>query len=223
MQIVDVKAGKLVRTIPLGGPAEPSPARQGEALFYDARRSHNQWFSCNTCHSEGHTCGLTFDTLNDDSYGNPKLTPTLRGVTQTGPWTWHGWQKDLGAAVTKSFTETMFGPKPTDDEVKAMLAFLETLEQPPNPHQQGRGGDVRGEKLFRGKAGCARCHKGEEYTSERHLRCGAGGRRQPVRQVEPAVAARPVGPRAVSARRPGRDARRSAEVPRARPDSAARS
>ncbi len=164
VQVVDVKAGKVVRTVRLGGPAEPSPARQGEALFYDARRSTNQWFSCNTCHSDGHTCGLTFDTLNDDSYGNPKLTPSLRGVTRTGPWTWHGWQKDLGAAITKSFTETMYGPKPTADEVKAMLAFFETLEQPPNPNKKDEAAG-RGEKLFRGKAGCIHCHKGDEYTS----------------------------------------------------------
>src|SRR5947207_4575287 len=58
-----------------------------------------------------------------------KLTPTLRGVTKTGPWTWHGWQKDLGAGVTKSFTETMFGPEPSADEVKAMLAFLRSEER----------------------------------------------------------------------------------------------
>jgi YVTN family beta-propeller protein len=164
VQIVDVKAGKVTKTIRLGGPSEPSLVRRGEALFYDARRSHNQWFSCHTCHSDGHTCGLTFDTLNDDSYGNPKLTPTLRGVTKTGPWTWHGWQKDLGAAVTKSFTETMFGRKPTDDEVKAMLAYFATLDQPPNPHKKDEA-TGRGEKLFRGKAACAHCHKGEEYTS----------------------------------------------------------
>ena len=99
VQVVDAEAGKVVRTIPLGSPAKPSLARQGEALFYDATRSHNQWFSCHTCHTDGHTCGLTFDTLNDDSYGNAKLTPTLRNVTRTGPWTWHGWQKDLGAGV----------------------------------------------------------------------------------------------------------------------------
>jgi YVTN family beta-propeller protein len=165
VQVVDVRAGKVTRTVRLGGPAEPSPARRGEALFYDAARSHSQWFSCSTCHTEGHTCGQTFDTLNDDSYGNPKLTPSLRGVTKTGPWTWHGWQKDLGAGVTKSFVETMFGPKPTDDEVKAMLAFLATLEQPPNPHRKDEAA-TRGAKLFRGKAGCVHCHKGAEYTSE---------------------------------------------------------
>jgi YVTN family beta-propeller protein len=165
VQVVDVKAAKLTRTVPLGGPKQRSPARRGEALFYDAGRSHSQWFSCNTCHTEGHTCGLTFDTLNDDSYGNPKLTPSLRGVTKTGPWTWHGWQKDLGAGVAKSFTETMFGAKPTEDEIKAMLAFLATLEQPPNAHRKDEAA-VRGERLFRGKAGCAHCHKGDEYTSE---------------------------------------------------------
>jgi cytochrome c peroxidase len=170
VQIVDVQAGKQVRSIPLGGPAEPSLARQGEALFYDAQRSHHQWFSCHSCHVEGHTCGLTFDTLNDDSYGNPKLTPTLRNVTHTGPWTWHGWQKDLGAGVVKSLTETMFGPKPSAEETRALVAFLGTLDHPPNPHV-GPGGALspaaeRGKAIFHGKARCARCHKGENYTSE---------------------------------------------------------
>ncbi len=65
VQIVDAKSGKLTKTISLGGPAKPSAERQGEALFYDARRSQHQWFSCNTCHSDGHTSGQLFDTLND--------------------------------------------------------------------------------------------------------------------------------------------------------------
>jgi cytochrome c peroxidase len=164
VQIVDAKAGKVLRTIPLGSPSKPSLARRGEALFYDATRSHNQWFSCNTCHTDGHTCGLTFDTLNDESYGNPKLTPTLRNVTHTGPWTWHGWQKELGAAAKKSLTETMFGPEPNAEEIKAMVAFLATLEHPPNPNKPSAP-SRRGEALFHGKANCIRCHKGEHYTS----------------------------------------------------------
>jgi cytochrome c peroxidase len=176
VQVVDVEAGKLVRTIPLGSPSRPGLARRGEALFYDARRSHNQWFSCHTCHVDGHTCGLNFDTLNDDSYGNPKLTPTLRNVANTGPWTWHGWQKDLGAAVNKSLTETMFGPKPKQEETRALVAFLKTLQHPPNP-RRGKDGSLdaaaqRGQTLFAGKAKCARCHKGENYTSERNYDVG---------------------------------------------------
>ncbi|HMF14981.1 MAG TPA: hypothetical protein VKE94_21845 [Gemmataceae bacterium] len=165
VQIVDTEAVKLIRSVPLGSPAKLSPARHGESLFYDAMRSHDQWFSCHTCHTDGHTCGLTFDTLNDDSYGNPKLTPTLRNVTRTGPWTWHGWQKDLGAAVKKSLIETMFGPEPTTEETKAIIAFLGTLDHPPNPNKPSDE-SKRGEALFRGKASCLRCHKGQHFTSE---------------------------------------------------------
>jgi cytochrome c peroxidase len=169
LQIVDVRAGRVMRTIPLGGPEHPSLARQGEALFYDARRSHNQWFSCHTCHVDGHTCGLTFDTLNDDSYGNPKLTPSLHGVARTTPWTWHGWQKDLGAAVEKSYTQTMFGPKPSAEEIRAVVAFLKTLEHPPNPHRladnEMSAAAKRGQALFMDTARCSRCHAPPEYTS----------------------------------------------------------
>src|SRR5262249_16051093 len=148
----------------LGSPAAPSPARLGEALFYDATRSHNQWFSCHTCHTDGHTCGMTFDTLNDDSYGNPKLTPTLRNVTKTEPWTCHGWQKDHRAAVKKWETETMFGPEPTAAVMNSMVAFLASLDHPPSPNKASAA-SKRGEALFRGKANCIHCHKGEHYTS----------------------------------------------------------
>jgi cytochrome c peroxidase len=98
-------------------------------------------------------------------YGNPKLTPTLRNVTHTGPWTWHGWQKDLAAGVKKSLTETMFGPQPSTDETRALVAFLATLDHPPNPNKPTEA-TKRGEALFRGKAKCARCHKGAHYTSD---------------------------------------------------------
>jgi cytochrome c peroxidase len=169
VQVVDVRSGNLVSTIPLGGPERPSLARRGEAIFYDARRSHHQWFSCHTCHTDGHTSGRAFDTLNDDSYGNPKLTPTLRGVSRTGPWTWHGWQDNLGAAVEKSLTQTLFGKPPSPDDVRAVLTFLETLDHPPNPHLRADGSRTeaaqRGKALFEGKARCARCHHGPDYTS----------------------------------------------------------
>jgi DNA-binding beta-propeller fold protein YncE len=178
VQIVDVRSGTLVRQIPLGthGQAMLPVERRGEAIFYDATRSIHQWFSCHTCHPDGHTSGRAFDTLNDDSYGNPKLTPSLRGVSHTGPWTWHGWQKDLGKAVEKSMTDTLFGPRPSADDVAAVLAFLKTLDHPPNPNR-GPGGALsvaseRGQVLFRGKAGCVRCHHGEHYTSPRTFDVG---------------------------------------------------
>ena len=164
VHVVDVAGHKVERTITLGGPKDVSLARQGEALFYDAKRSHNQWFSCHTCHTEGHTSGMNFDTLNDDSFGTPKLTPSLRNVAKTGPWTWHGWQKDLGAAVVKSFTSTMYGPEPSKHDVQAVVAFLETLVPPPLPKADDPAAK-RGAALFSEKARCARCHRPPLYTS----------------------------------------------------------
>lgn len=164
VQVVDVGRGKVERTIALGGAKQPTLARQGEAIFYDAKRSHNQWFSCHTCHTDGHTSGQNFDTLNDDSFGTAKLTPTLRNVARTGPWTWHGWQKDLGASVAKSFTDTMYGPPGSKEDVKAVVAFLETLEHPPLPKKNDPA-IARGAAIFNEKARCARCHRPPLYTA----------------------------------------------------------
>jgi cytochrome c peroxidase len=164
VQVIDVGQAKLERNIALGGAKEPTLARRGEALFYDAKRSHNQWFSCHTCHTDGHTSGQSFDTLNDDSFGTLKLTPTLRNVAKTGPWTWHGWQKDLGASVAKSFTDTMYGPPGSKEDVQAMVTFLETLEHPPLPKKDDPA-VARGAAVFNEKANCVRCHRPPLYTA----------------------------------------------------------
>jgi YVTN family beta-propeller protein len=176
VQVVDAASGTLSRTIALGGPKELSLARQGEILFHDATRSFNQWYSCNTCHSDGHTNGLDFDTLNDGWQDlstahkrSRKKVPTLRGVTRTGPWTWHGWQRSLEDSVVESFTKSMQGPKPSPEDVKAVVAFLETLDFPPNPYRAPDGAlspaAERGKAVFRSpKAACNTCHGGPEFT-----------------------------------------------------------
>ena len=176
VQVIDTGAGSVVKSIGLGGPKSPALARRGEALFHDASRSFNQWYSCNTCHPDGHTNGLDFDTLNDGRQDlsnshqrSRKKVPTLRGVVRTGPWTWHGWQKDLESAMRESFTKSMQGQAPSDDDVEAIVAYLGTLEYPPNPYRARDGGLTdaakRGEAVFRSaKAACSTCHGGPEFT-----------------------------------------------------------
>jgi YVTN family beta-propeller protein len=177
VQVVDLETATLEKTIELGGPSEPSLARQGEALFYDATKSFNQWYSCATCHSDGgHTNGLTFDTMNDGWHDlstshkrSRKKVPTLRGVVRTGPWTWHGWQTSIEDAVVESFTKSMQGPNPSEPEVEAMVAYLASLDFPKNPYLQADGSMTeeakRGEAIFRSsKAACSTCHGGPEFT-----------------------------------------------------------
>ena len=176
VQVVDIDSATLAQSIALGGPATPSLARRGEMLFHDATRSFNQWYSCNTCHSDGHVNGLDFDTLNDGRQDlsalhqrSRKKVPTLRRVALTQPWTWHGWQTRLEDAIVESFTKSMQGPRPSADDVTALVAFLETLEYPRNPYRTADGGlspaAQRGEAVFRSaKAACNTCHGGPELT-----------------------------------------------------------
>ncbi len=176
IQVVDADAARLVGTIPLGGPKTPSMVRRGEILFHDATRSHNQWYSCNTCHSDGHTNGLDFDTLNDGRLDNStfhlrsrKKVPTLRRVTRTRPWTWHGWQTELEDAMIESFTKSMQGPKPREEDVTALVAYLDTLDYPRNPFLEPDGSlgtaARRGREIFRSaKAACNTCHGSPELT-----------------------------------------------------------
>jgi YVTN family beta-propeller protein len=169
VQVVDLDERRVTRTIDLGERKEPSLARQGEAIFYDGQRSLDQWYSCHSCHYEGGTNAVAMDTLNDGTVRTFKTVLSLKNVAQTAPWTWHGWQDDLESAMRKSITETMLGPQPTDDDVHSLVAFLESLQTPPNPFcdEQGRltAAAERGRAVFESeKAGCANCHNGQYLT-----------------------------------------------------------
>lgn len=169
VQVVNVGERKLERTITLGGPAEPSLVRRGEAIFHDAKRSADGWYSCHSCHYEGGTNAVTMDTKNDGSFGTYKMVLSLRNVRHTGPWFWHGWQQDVSTAVAKSLVDTMQGPTPSGADALAVMAYLETIENPPNSHRMADGRlsaqAERGRAVFAGEAaGCAACHPAPYYT-----------------------------------------------------------
>jgi DNA-binding beta-propeller fold protein YncE len=182
VQTVDLEKREVVQTIPLGSAATPSLARQGEAVFRDARKSLDQWYSCASCHYDGGINAVPMDTRNDGSDKTFKTVTALFHATQTAPWTWHGWQKDFEAAMRKSTVDTMLGPPPTDDDVKALVAYLDTLAPPPNPYLAAAKADAtlqaaidRGRAVFNGaKAGCANCHSGPHFTDGKIHDVGLG-------------------------------------------------
>lgn len=175
VQVVDLHERRVVRSIELGASERPSLARRGAAIFYDGRRSLDQWYSCHTCHYEGGTNATVMDTLNDGSVRTFKTVLSLYHLHETGPWTWHGWQTDLRAAMRKSLTETMHGPPPTEDEISALLAFLQGLEPPP-PDVLDAEAAQRGRVLFASeRAACATCHSGPRFTDGQIHDVGTGG------------------------------------------------
>jgi cytochrome c peroxidase len=169
VQVIDLQTRTVERTIDLGHAEQPSLARRGEAIFYDGRRSLDQWYSCHSCHYEGGTNAVSVDTLNDGSANTYKTVIELYNLEHTAPWTWHGWQTDLRAAMRKSLTETMRGPVPTEEDISALLAFCRTLQRAPNsflgPNGERSAAAERGRQVFASdRAGCANCHSGDYLT-----------------------------------------------------------
>ena len=174
VQSIDPTGPELLWSMALSRGEEPTAEelviRRGEAIFHDAQRSLDQWYSCHTCHWEGGGNTVTFDTRNDGSSATYKTVLPLWHLADTGPWTWHGRQTDVGTAVKTSMIETMQAPEPSDNDVAALTAFLTRLEAPPSPFRAPDGSlsaeAERGKTLFESaRAGCSDCHTPPFYTS----------------------------------------------------------
>ena len=139
---------------------------KGERAFVSGKLSHDGWLSCNSCHIDGHTPGLRADTLGDDSFGAPKVIPSLLGVGDTAPWGWSGNFQSLENQIAKSIRTTMHGP--ADDESSAdIAAYLRTLKpRPVSPAEVDAG-----RRVFTTN-GCSKCHEPDRFTSNKVVDVG---------------------------------------------------
>jgi YVTN family beta-propeller protein len=177
VSVLDVRAAKVLAEIALGPQPPLAASDRGELLFHDARLSHDGWFSCHSCHTDGHTNGLLNDNLSDGSYGTPKRILSLRGTRDTGPWAWDGRMPDLETQVRTSVDTTMRGKPLAAEQVRDLTAYLRTLPPAPGVGRFRRVGDAavrRGEKLFADR-GCARCHAPPAFTTAKAYTVWPGG------------------------------------------------
>ena len=177
ISVVDVKRFEVKKTISLGAMPALTEAQRGEMLFHDARLSLDGWYSCNSCHVGGHTCGLLNDNHTDGSFGTPKRVLSLLGAADTGPWAWNGSSSTLEKQVRLSMVSTMDG-KPaeaTPATVNAIAAYLRALQPAPGL-DVARGtanasGVERGRHLFE-SLDCVHCHRPPTYTSSKTFEVG---------------------------------------------------
>ncbi|MFT5326310.1 MAG: mono/diheme cytochrome c family protein [Planctomycetaceae bacterium] len=152
----------------LGPTPDLGPAERGEQLFFSARLSHASWFSCHSCHVEGHTNGGTSDTFGDDTEGAPKRVLSLLGVGETGPWGWNGKKSTLPKQIHQSAASTMRGRGVSDESAADLAAFLKTLSPPPPFEPVVTAADrklvEKGRRLFESLS-CTDCHTGPTLTS----------------------------------------------------------
>jgi DNA-binding beta-propeller fold protein YncE/mono/diheme cytochrome c family protein len=164
--LLDENAGNPI-VIPLGPQAEPDLVRRGEMVFHDANRCHQRWLSCATCHPDARSDGLNWDLLND-GIGNPKNTRSMLLSHSTPPVMSLGVRASMEVAARAGFTHILFAePKP--DDLKAVIAYLKSLEPAPSPHLEPDGSlsaaANRGREIFHDpRIGCADCHSGSLFT-----------------------------------------------------------
>lgn len=166
---VNLNLKEAAETIPLGPTPELSLAQQGEVLFYNSRLAHDRWMSCHSCHSDGHANGQMNDNFSDKSFGAPKRVLSLLSQKDTAPYAWNGQAPDLFQQIRSSLENTMQrNDDIPDGDLKALAAYVETLELPP-PVDVLRGTSdpaaiARGRAVFENHD-CARCHAPPTFTT----------------------------------------------------------
>lgn len=160
----------VAATVSLGLTRPLTAAEQGERVFYDAKVSLDGWFSCHSCHTDGHTNGLLADTFGDEDRGAPKKVISLLGTADAGPWSWNGSKPTLEEQVKTSLIISMQTQLPTEElPISSLSAFLRTLKPAPS-HVESAEQDCdktqmeQANLLFR-EAGCVQCHGGSAWTS----------------------------------------------------------
>jgi YVTN family beta-propeller protein len=171
--ILDARTLATVRTISLGA-ARPDPNLYGRYLFESAYLAKGGQFSCNSCHPDGHTDAISWKFVHVKDGVNERNVRSLRGpLKETLPFRWSGHDTDAEAFVKSEIQGLFQGPELSPAELKAMVAYIQSLPLPPNPYR-GSGGvftpdAVRGRVLFAGRAGCGECHSGPHYGGNGRL------------------------------------------------------
>lgn len=177
----------------------------GKALFFDRRLSASNALSCASCHhpEKAFSDGLPV-SIGYPGTALFRNTPTLLNVAHVKAVYWDGRMSgaDLASVIRDHLTEPFFlaadgrlliermkqvpeyvelfkiayGVEPDFGTIlKAVAAYVGSLQSPPTPFDRFQAGDekaltldaIGGKKLFEGKAGCATCHPAPLFTDHK--------------------------------------------------------
>jgi cytochrome c peroxidase len=179
-------------------PSTPDKIALGKQLFFDKRLSRDGSAACESCHQrdKGWTDGRAFSPRVGGEI-NSRHTPTMYNVGYLKALYWDGraatleantlaaWRAQMGAdpaviagrlaaisAYAAQFQRAFGGPPTQDSIVRALAAYLRTLNSGDSPWDRYEKGDRRaisleayeGYQLFTGKGQCVVCHAPPLYT-----------------------------------------------------------
>lgn len=180
LAVIDPETLKVTRRIPLGPTKRQDPHLLGRFLFSTATIVNGSQFSCNSCHPDGNTDGISWKFTHVKDAFDRKLdrnVRSLRGqIEDTAPFRWTGHTRELPEFVREEVEGLLQGPRLPDAEVNALVGFVRSLRLPPNPHRSPDGtltaAAQRGKVLFEGKADCMSCHTGGKAGGQRRAWIG---------------------------------------------------
>ena len=156
-------------TVPLAPMRTLTAAEIGEQTFFDARVSLDGWYSCHSCHTDGHTNGMLADTFGDEDRGAPKKIISLLGSATAGPWAWNGSKKQLEDQLHTSLIISMQSQITTDQlPIQPLAAYLRTLQPAPGISTARKKLPdpltlLQATQVFENS--CSSCHSGNSLTS----------------------------------------------------------
>lgn len=165
----------VTRRVNLGPPGRKDPTHLGRFLFHTASITKGRQFSCNSCHPDGNTDGISWKFVHvPDALGKEitRNVRSLRGeIEDTAPFRWTGRETRLAEFVDDELAGLLQSPEVSQESRQALVAYVRGLRLPPNPYRNPDGSFTdtarRGEQLFNGKAECRQCHTGPKHGGER--------------------------------------------------------
>jgi YVTN family beta-propeller protein len=191
VSVLEGREGEIVATreFPVGKSPLTPEQDLGRKLFFaadDARMTNAQagGIACASCHPGGREDGRTWQFTE-----GPRNTPSLAGrsLGTTAPYHWDGLLTDMHAfrvvvEARMGGSGTQFGSGTESAlsvaDFNAMLAYLDAQPRPDNPKRGTETSEpvLRGKALFEGKAACASCHSGKDFTDDAFYDVGTIGR-----------------------------------------------
>jgi cytochrome c peroxidase len=190
--------------VPDDNPLTPEKIALGKQLFWDKRWSRTGTVACVSCHDPNHGWGDPRPfSLRFDGKPTARHSPTLVNRLFSVEQQWAGTRASLEDQAVKASDQTpellvknlgaipqyqaqfrkVFGTELNPDGVaKAIAAYERAILSGNSPYDRFRAGDAaalspaarRGLSLFEGKARCASCHAGFNFTDEGYHNLGVG-------------------------------------------------
>ena len=178
--VVDPAAFTVKRRIDLGPTRREDPHLLGRFLFNTATLTKGEQFSCNSCHPDGITDGISWNFIHVPDQFGKEIARNVRGLRgnlkDTAPFRWTGFDADVETFTQVEITKLLESPPLPKKELDALVGFLTSQRLPPNPY---RGPDqtftaaaLRGQALFIDKAECSTCHAGPNRGGTRKVWVG---------------------------------------------------